>query len=65
MTNTFYRQIAFNQVPDLISGLFLDINAAVDELGAVVNNATNSLGCPKLNNINKSQFKDYPGFAKE
>jgi hypothetical protein len=52
-------------VPDLISGLFLDINAAVDELGSVVNNATNSLGCPKLNNISKSQFKDYPGFTEE
>jgi hypothetical protein len=52
-------------VPDLVSGLFLDINEAVDKLGSVLNNATNSLGCPNLNNISKSEFKEYPGFTKE
>jgi hypothetical protein len=61
----FSRQLAIQQVPDLVSGLFLDINEAVDKLGSVLNNATNSLGCPNLNNISKSEFNDYPGFAKE
>lgn len=60
----FSRQLAIQQVPDLVSGLFLDINEAVDKLGSVLNNATNSLGCPNLNNISKSEFKDYPGFTK-
>jgi hypothetical protein len=58
------RQLAIQQVPDIVSGLFLDINAAVDKLGTVLNKATNSLGCPNLNNISKSEFKDYPGFTK-
>jgi hypothetical protein len=43
----------------------LDINEAVDKLGSVLNKATNSLGCPKLNNISKSAFDDYPGLTKE
>jgi hypothetical protein len=59
------RQLAIQQVPDLVSGLFLDINEAVDKLGSVLNNATNSLGCPNLNNISKTEFKEYPGFTKE
>jgi hypothetical protein len=53
------------QAPDLVSGLFLDINEAVDKLGSVLNKATNSLGCPKLNNISKKAFNDYPGLTKE
>jgi hypothetical protein len=57
--------LAIQQVPDLISGLFLDINAAVDKLGSVLNDATNSLGCPNLNNISKSGFDAYPGYSKE
>jgi hypothetical protein len=64
-TNNPPRRLAIQQVPDLVSGLFLDINAAVDKLGSVLNNATDSLGCPNLNNISKSEFKDYPGFTKE
>jgi hypothetical protein len=52
-------------VPDLVSGLFLDINAAADKLGSALNGATNSLGCPNLNNINKAQFTKYPGFTQK
>lgn len=64
-TNKPPRQLAIQQVPDLVSGLFLDINKAVDKLGSVLNNATNSLGCPNLNNISKAEFKDYPGFTEQ
>jgi len=64
-TDKYFRQLAVQQVPDLVSGLFLDINEAVDKLGSVLNNATNSLGCPNLNNISKSKLNNYPGFTKE
>jgi hypothetical protein len=64
-TNRFPRQLAIQQVPDLVSGLFLDVNAAVDKLGSALNRATNSLGCPNLNNINKAQFTKYPGFTQK
>ena len=59
------RELVVQQAPDLISGLFLDVNEAVNKLGSVLNKATNSLGCPKLNNISKSAFDDYPGLTKE
>jgi hypothetical protein len=65
MANPVYRQVAIQQVPDLVSGLLLDIDAAVDKIGSALNNATSSLGCPKLNNISKSQFKGYPGFTEK
>lgn len=64
-TDKSCRQLVIQQAPDLVSGLFLDINEAVDKLGSVLNKATNSLGCPKLNNISKSAFEDYPGLTKE
>lgn len=53
------------QVPELVSSLILDVNAAVDKLGAAVNKATNSLGYPNLNNISKKASNNYPRFAEE
>lgn len=59
------RELTIQQAPDLLSGLFLDVNEAVDKLGSVLNKATNSLGCPELNNISKHAFDKYPGLTKE
>ena len=53
------------QAPDLVSGLFLDINEAIYKLGSILDKATDSLGCPKLNSISKKKFNDYPGLTKE
>jgi len=64
-TDNLCRELVVQQAPDLVSGLFLDIKKAVDKLGSVLNKATNSLGCPKLNNISKKAFDDYPGLTKE
>lgn len=61
----FAMQLTIEQTPDLVSGLFTDINAAVSKLGSTLNNATNSLGCPNLNNIGKHEFDDYPGFTEK
>lgn len=56
------------EAPDLLTGLYSDVNSAVDALGTAINKATNALGCPQLNAINKGQFdqdvKKYPGYTK-
>ena len=59
----FAMELAVMQAPDLISGLATD-TSAMDALGVALNNATNSLGCPQLNSIDKSQFAQYPGYTK-
>lgn len=66
--NNFFcyaMQLTIQGVPDIISGLFTDTNAAVDKLGSALNAATNSLGCPKLNNVDKDQFKQFPGYTQK
>lgn len=60
----YAMQLTVQGLPDILSGLFTDISAAKDKLGAAINSATNSLGCPKLNNIDKHQFDKFPGYTK-
>jgi hypothetical protein len=57
-------ELTIQETPDILSGLFTDTDAALDKIGAAFNNATDSLGCPKLNNINKGQFAKFPGYTK-
>ena len=57
-------ELTIQQTPDILAGLFTDISAAQDEIGSVLNNATESLGCPKLNNIDKDQFQQFPGYTQ-
>lgn len=57
-------EVAAQQAPDILSGLYTDINPAMDAIGTAVNSFLNGLGCPKLNNINKEQFQQYPGYTK-
>lgn len=59
----FAFQAAVQALPDAISGLLTDISA-MDLLGSALNNATDSLGCPQLNEINMEQFNAYPGYTK-
>jgi len=56
-------RLAVQEAPDLLSGLFTDVDSAVDKLGSAINSATDSLGCPTLNNVNMDQFSKYPGYA--
>lgn len=60
----YAMELTVQALPDLLSGLFTDVDTAMDKVGPVFNNATNSLGCPKLNNIDKDQFNAYPGYTK-
>jgi hypothetical protein len=59
----YAMQLAVQQLPDILSGLLTDKDAAQDKVGTEINSITNSLGCPKLNNINKDQFNKYPGYT--
>ncbi|GAB7346936.1 hypothetical protein MBLNU459_g2000t1 [Dothideomycetes sp. NU459] len=56
-------QVTIQELPDLLSGLFTDVDAAMDVVGTALNSATNSLGCPTLNNIDKGQFSKFPGYT--
>jgi hypothetical protein len=58
----YVMQLAVQQLPDILSGLFTDVDPSQDLLGTELNSLTNSLGCPKLNNIDKGQFDKYPGY---
>ena len=61
-------ELSLQEAPDLLSGLYSDIDAATDALGTAINKATNGLGCPTLNNINKGQFAQdfapFPGYTQ-
>jgi len=56
-------QVSTSLAPDILSGLYTDIDPAMDKLGPVITNVTDALGCPTLNNINKEQFAKYPGYT--
>ncbi|KAL9616515.1 MAG: hypothetical protein Q9160_008631 [Pyrenula sp. 1 TL-2023] len=60
----FGLQASLMEAPDLLSGLYSDIDPAVDKLGTAINQATDGLGCPQLNKIDKGQFERFPGYTK-
>ncbi len=60
----FGLEASLQEAPDILSGLYSDVDAAMDKLGTAIDSATNGLGCPKLNEIDKSQFYKYPGYTK-
>ncbi|KAL9082865.1 MAG: hypothetical protein Q9165_008750 [Trypethelium subeluteriae] len=57
-------ELTTQETPDILSGLFTDTSAAADQIGSALNNATDSLGCPQLNSINKDQFSQFPGYTQ-
>lgn len=57
-------QVAGQLFPNILTGLYTDINPALDKIGPYFTNFTNALGCPTLNNINKDQFNAYPGYTE-
>ena len=60
----FGLEASLMEAPDFLSGLYSDIDPAMDKLGTAINDATNGLGCPQLNEINKGHFSMFPGFTK-
>lgn len=58
-------QLTIQETPDILSGLFTDVDEAMSKLGPTLNNATNTLGCPKLNNVEKGQFGQFPGYTQK
>ena len=59
----FGLEASLQEAPDILSGLYSDISPAMDQLGSAVDAATNGLGCPVLNEIDKTQFAKYPGYS--
>ena len=59
----FGLELTLQEAPDFLSGLYSDVNPAMDALGTAIQTATGALGCPQLNNINKDQFSQYPGYT--
>ena len=61
-------ELSLQEAPDLLSGLYSDIDAAMDALGTAIDKATDGLGCPTLNAINRGQFAEdfapYPGYTQ-
>lgn len=60
----FGLEASLQEAPDILSGLYSDVDSALDALGTAIDQATNGLGCPQLNEIDKSQFNQYPGYTK-
>lgn len=60
----FVMQQLLQEGPDILTGLFTDTDAANDLLGSMINNATDSLGCPQLNAPDKGQFSIFPGYTQ-
>ena len=60
----FGLEASLQEAPDILSGLYSDVDSALDALGTAIDQATNGLGCPQLNEIDKSQFDQYPGYTK-
>ena len=59
----FAIEASVMEAPDILSGLYSDVNPAMDALGTAVDAATGALGCPQLNAINKGQFNQFPGYT--
>ncbi|KAF2100903.1 Cloroperoxidase [Rhizodiscina lignyota] len=60
----FGLEASLQEAPDILSGLFSDISSALAKLSSAVNAATDGLGCPVLDSIDKGQFSQYPGYTK-
>lgn len=56
-------ELTIQETPDILSGLFTDVDSATDQIGTEFNNITDSLGCPTLNNVDKDQFGQFPGYT--
>ncbi|GAM90122.1 hypothetical protein ANO11243_081620 [Dothideomycetidae sp. 11243] len=57
-------QATVESLPDMLSGLVSSVAADVAKLTASFNSAFGSLSCPKITNIDESQFSKYPGYVK-
>jgi hypothetical protein len=57
-------QVAVQETPDLVSGLIVNLEDAVNSITAAFSPVIAQLGCPTLQKINKDQFSKYPGYTK-
>ncbi|KAF1990311.1 Cloroperoxidase [Aulographum hederae CBS 113979] len=60
----FGLELTIQETPDLLAGIFEDDTLALGKLLPALRNATGSLGCPSLTQVNEGQFDEFPGYAK-
>lgn len=60
----FGFQAAIQFTPDLLKGLVGDLTGAVNQLVGALGDTLNVLDCPKLESIDDSQLKQFPGYTK-
>lgn len=60
----YATQLALMAAPTILQGLFADVETALGKLTSAIDDATGSLDCAKLNEIDTSQFDQFPGYTK-
>lgn len=60
----FVTQITVEILTEFVKPLVLDVLDILDDLTSSLTSASDSLFCPQLRSIDKSQFNNYPGYAK-
>lgn len=59
----FGFEASLQEAPDILSGLYSDVQPALDALESAIAQATSGLSCPSLEEINQSQFSPFPGYT--
>ncbi|KAF2768754.1 Cloroperoxidase [Teratosphaeria nubilosa] len=60
----YFFELTIQELPDVLSTLFSDIQQGLNLLTPILDNATQIFGCPKLEAIDKSQFSIFPGYTQ-
>jgi len=56
-------ELSIQETPDLLSGIFTDTTNPLNKVLSALGDAADSLGCPKLTQINTDQFSQFPGYT--
>jgi hypothetical protein len=56
-------EVSLQEAPDILSGLYSDVQPALDALGSAIDQAASGLGRPTLSEIKTSQFLQFPGYT--
>ncbi|KAH9837414.1 Cloroperoxidase [Teratosphaeria destructans] len=60
----YFFELTTQALPDILLTLFSEIQQGLDLLTPILDNATQTFGCPKFEAIDKSQFGMFPGYTQ-